>query len=195
MYDVTKGEILIDGKDVRKHDLANLRKKIGYVPQDLFLFSDTIAGNIAFGKRSASRATIEEFSHYAAVYDDIAGLPEGFDTAVGERGVTLSGGQKQRISIARALIKEPDIVILDDCLSAVDTTTEQQILGYLNGKLKDKTSLIITHRIYSSLQFDHIIVLKDGYIFEQGTHESLLEKEGYYAQVFEQQQLEDATKS
>ena len=195
MYDVTKGEILIDGKDVRKHDLANLRKKIGYVPQDLFLFSDTIAGNIAFGKRTATRATIEEFSRYAAVYEDIAGLPEGFDTAVGERGVTLSGGQKQRISIARALIKEPDIVILDDCLSAVDTTTEQQILGYLNGKLKDKTSLIITHRIYSSLQFDHIIVLKDGHIFEEGTHESLLEKEGYYAQVFEQQQLEDASKN
>jgi len=195
MYDVTGGEILLDGKDIREHDLANLRKKIGYVPQDLFLFSDTIAGNVAFGKRTASRATIEEFTRYASVYEDIAGLPEGFDTMVGERGVTLSGGQKQRISIARALIKEPDIVILDDCLSAVDTTTEQQILGYLNGRLKDKTSLIITHRIYSSLQFDLIIVLEDGHILEQGTHETLLAKGGYYAQVFEQQQLEEASKS
>jgi len=194
MYDVTDGQIMIDGKDIRAHDLANLRKKIGYVPQDLFLFSDTIAGNVAFGKRAASRATIEEFTRYASVYEDIVGLPEGFDTMVGERGVTLSGGQKQRISIARALIKEPDIVILDDCLSAVDTTTEQQILGYLNGKLKDKTSLIITHRIYSSLQFDHIIVIEDGHISEQGTHETLLAKSGYYAQVFEQQQLEEASK-
>lgn len=193
MYDVTKGQILVDGKDIRDHDLANLRKKIGYVPQDLFLFSDTIAGNVAFGKRTADRATIEEFTRYASVYEDIVGLPEGFDTMVGERGVTLSGGQKQRISIARALIKEPDIVILDDCLSAVDTTTEQQILGYLNGKLKDKTSLIITHRIYSSLQFDHIIVIEDGHIAEQGTHETLLAKGGYYAQVFEQQQLEEAS--
>ncbi len=193
MYDVTEGQILVDGKDIRDHDLANLRKKIGYVPQDLFLFSDTIAGNVAFGKRTADRATIEEFTRYASVYEDIVGLPEGFDTMVGERGVTLSGGQKQRISIARALIKEPDIVILDDCLSAVDTTTEQQILGYLNGKLKDKTSLIITHRIYSSLQFDHIIVIEDGHIAEQGTHETLLAKGGYYAQVFEQQQLEEAS--
>ena len=195
MYDVSGGKILIDGKEIKEHDLANLRKKIGYVPQDLFLFSDNIAGNIAFGKRSASRETIEEFARYASVYEDIAGLPEGFDTMVGERGVTLSGGQKQRISIARALIKEPDIVILDDCLSAVDTTTEQQILGYLNGRLKDKTSLIITHRIYSSLQFDHIIVLEDGHMVEQGTHETLLEKGGYYAQVFEQQQLEEASKN
>ncbi len=193
MYDVTEGQILIDGRNIRDHDLANLRKKIGYVPQDLFLFSDTIAGNVAFGKRTADRATIEEFTRYASVYEDIVGLPEGFDTMVGERGVTLSGGQKQRISIARALIKEPDIVILDDCLSAVDTTTEQQILGYLNGKLKDKTSLIITHRIYSSLQFDHIIVIEDGHIAEQGTHETLLAKGGYYAQVFEQQQLEEAS--
>ena len=194
MYDVTEGQILIDGKDIRTQDLANLRKKIGYVPQDLFLFSDTIAGNVAFGKRTADRATIEEFTRYASVYEDIIGLPEGFDTMVGERGVTLSGGQKQRISIARGLIKEPDIVILDDCLSAVDTTTEQQILGYLNGKLKDKTSLIITHRIYSSLQFDHIIVIEEGHICEQGTHETLLAKGGYYAQVFEQQQLEEASK-
>lgn len=193
MYDVSDGRILVDGKDIREHDLANLRKRIGYVPQDIFLFSDTIAGNVAFGKREATRSEVEKFTRYAAVYEDIAGLPEGFDTMVGERGVTLSGGQKQRVSIARALIKQPDIVILDDCLSAVDTTTEQQILGYLNGELKDKTSIIITHRIYSSLQFDHIIVLEDGHIQEQGTHEALITQNGYYAQIFEQQQLEEAT--
>jgi len=193
MYDVSDGSIKIDGTDIRQHDLANLRKRIGYVPQDIFLFSDTIAGNVAFGKRDATRSEVEKFTRYAAVYEDIAGLPKGFDTMVGERGVTLSGGQKQRVSIARALIKEPDIVILDDCLSAVDTTTEQQILGYLNGELKDKTSIIITHRIYSSLQFDHIIVLDDGHIQEQGTHEELITQNGYYAQVFEQQQLEEAT--
>lgn len=188
MYDVTSGSIKIDGVDIRKLDLDNLRKRIGYVPQDVFLFSDSIAGNVAFGKRNASRTEVEEFTKYAAVHKDIVELPEGFDTMVGERGVTLSGGQKQRISIARALIKQPDIVILDDCLSAVDTTTEQQILGYLNGELKDKTSIIITHRIYSSLEFDHIIVLDDGHIAEQGTHEELLKNDGYYSSVFEQQE-------
>ncbi|MEO0910671.1 MAG: ATP-binding cassette domain-containing protein, partial [Pseudomonadota bacterium] len=129
MYDVSEGGIMLDDKDIREHDLAKLRRRIGYVPQDIFLFSDTISGNVAFGHREASQEQIEEYTRYAAVYNDIKSLPEGFDTMVGERGVTLSGGQKQRVSIARALIKQPDIVILDDCLSAVDTTTEQQIFG------------------------------------------------------------------
>ncbi len=191
MYDVSQGEIRIDGRDIRQHDLANLRQRIGYVPQDVFLFSDTIAGNVAFGKQEASRAEIERHTQYAAVYEDIMDLPEGFDTMVGERGVTLSGGQKQRISIARALIKSPDIVILDDCLSAVDTNTEQQILGYLNNNLADKTAIIITHRIYTLLQFDQIIVLDNGRIAEAGTHEELVEKKGYYFDLFEQQRLED----
>jgi len=192
MYDVTDGQIRIDGKDIQQHDLANLRERIGYVPQDVFLFSDSVAGNIAFGRSEASREEVENFARYAAVYEDLKGLSEGFDTVVGERGVTLSGGQKQRVSIARALIKRPDIVILDDCLSAVDTNTEKQILGYFNAALSDKTAIIITHRIYALLQFDKIIVMDDGEIIESGTHEELLARKGYYAELYENQTLEEA---
>lgn len=191
MYDVSEGSIQIDGIDLREHDLDNLRQKIGYVPQDVFLFSDTIAGNIAFTKADAGQEEIEKFARYAAVHDDIMNLGEGFQTRVGERGVTLSGGQKQRISIARALIKQPDIVILDDCLSAVDTSTEKQILGYFTEALSDKTAIIITHRIYGLLEFDKIIVLEDGKIAEQGTHEELLALKGYYYELYEKQSLEE----
>jgi len=190
MYDVSSGEILIDGKPIDEIDLANLRKQIGYVPQDVFLFSDTIAGNVAFGNREASQEKIEQYTKYAAVHDDIANLPEGFKTMVGERGVTLSGGQKQRVSIARAFIKNPDIVILDDCLSAVDTNTEQQILGYLNGAISDRTSIIITHRIYGLLDFDKIIVLENGKITEEGTHQQLIDNQGFYAEMYEKQLAE-----
>jgi ATP-binding cassette, subfamily B, multidrug efflux pump len=190
MYDITEGSILIDGQDIKTLPLDLLRQRVGYVPQDVFLFSNSVAGNIAFGRRDeVERAEIEQFAKYAAVYDDIQGLSEGFDTMVGERGVTLSGGQKQRISIARALIKRPNIVLFDDCLSAVDTTTEQTILGYMNDALADKTAIIITHRIYGLLRFDRIIVLDNGEMTEQGTHEELMQNGGYYAEIFEQQQV------
>lgn len=192
MYDVTEGRILVDGKDIREQGLANLRRQIGYVPQDVFLFSDNIHNNIAFGaNHDPSREEVEQFARHAAVYDDIAGLTLGFDTMVGERGVTLSGGQKQRVSIARALIKQPEIVILDDCLSAVDTNTEQQILGYFNEALADKTAIIITHRIYGHLKFDKIIVLEDGGIAEMGTHEELIKNGGYYSEIVERQMTEE----
>lgn len=192
MYDVSTGSIKIDGKDLREHDLANLRRRIGYVPQDIFLFSDTISKNIAFGKANAGPEEIEAFAKYAAVHSDIMNLSEGFQTMVGERGVTLSGGQKQRVSIARALIKKPDIVILDDCLSAVDTNTEKQILDYFSQGLAEKTAIIITHRIYSLLQFDKIIVLEDGEIIEEGTHAELLNLQGYYYNLYEKQHMEEA---
>lgn len=188
MYDVSSGQIKIDGKDIREQGLANLRRRTGYVPQDIFLFSDNIHNNIAFGSNTdPTRDEVQEFAGYAAVRDDIECLTLGFDTMVGERGVTLSGGQKQRVSIARALIKKPDIILLDDCLSAVDTNTEQQILGYFNEALQDKTAIIITHRIYGHLKFDKIIVLEDGGIAEMGTHEELLANGGYYSEIVERQ--------
>jgi ATP-binding cassette subfamily B protein len=152
------------------------------------LFSDTVFGNIAFGKEGLTRAEAEFYANSAAIHEEILGLPNGYDTVVGERGVTLSGGQKQRVSIARAFAKQPDLVLLDDCLSAVDTNTEQRIIGYLSNALAQKTAIIITHRIYGMLEFDKIIVLDRHQIVEEGTHESLLLNGGYYAELFEKQQ-------
>lgn len=189
MYDVSEGRILMDGKDIRQHDLANLRQRVGYVPQDVFLFSDTVLGNIAFGQNGLTFDQAKHYAESAAIHDEIEGLPDGYETVVGERGVTLSGGQKQRISIARAFAKQPDIVLLDDCLSAVDTNTESRIVGYLNTALADKTAVIITHRIYGSLEFDQIIVLDDHQIVETGTHDELIARSGYYAELFERQSV------
>jgi ATP-binding cassette subfamily B multidrug efflux pump len=191
MYDVTSGEVLIDNKNIQSLSLSSLRQNIGYVPQDVFLFSESIAKNIAFGNTSATQEEIEKYAEYASVYEDIMEFPNGFETLVGERGVTLSGGQKQRVSMARALIKQPDILILDDSLSAVDTTTEKRILNYLEKAMSDKTAIIITHRIYNLLDFDKIIVIEDGKIVETGTHNSLLANKGFYYDLYEQQQMEE----
>lgn len=189
MYDATEGSILLDDRNIKDHDLDNVRRKIGYVPQDVFLFSDTVTKNIGFGNREITQEEAEEYAEYASVHKEIMELPDGYDTLMGERGVTLSGGQKQRISIARAFVKDPDIVILDDCLSAVDTDTEQRIMKYLNEALQNRTSIIITHRIHNLLSFDKILVLEDGRIIEMGTHEELIQTGGYYKDMLEQQSI------
>jgi ATP-binding cassette, subfamily B, multidrug efflux pump len=187
MYDPDSGQILIDGKNIHRYDVADLRRQIGYVPQDVFLFSDTIANNIAFGLDQPDQAIIEQAAKDANVYQNIKDFPKGFETMLGERGITLSGGQKQRVSIARAIAKEPKILILDDCLSAVDTKTENAILSALKNIMKDRTSVIISHRVSSAKLADHIIVLDDGKIIERGDHASLMELKGVYAELFEKQ--------
>jgi ATP-binding cassette subfamily B protein len=191
MYDASDGEIKINNSNIKSFDLAALRSKIGYVPQDVFLFSDSIKANLSFASDIKDQKILEKFAAYASIHEEIKALPDGYDTLVGERGVTLSGGQKQRITIARALLKQPEIMILDDCLSAVDVNTEQSILAYLQNELSDKTTVIITHRIYSLLSFDKILVLDDGKISESGTHEELLEMGGFYAEMYNKQQLEE----
>lgn len=192
MYDPQRGRVLLDGCDITTMDLHSLREQISYVPQDVFLFSDTISGNIGFGVDSPQQAAIERAARQASVASEIARFAEGYQTLVGERGVTLSGGQKQRISIARALIKNPSMLVLDDCLSAVDARTENEIIGNLYEYLEGKTAIIITHRIFSLFSFDKIIVLDGGKIVEQGTHESLLLQNGYYAEMYRKQQEQDS---
>lgn len=186
-YDVTQGQISIDGKPITNHDLNNIRSRIGYVPQNVFLFSDSITENINFGNDEADNTSVKQFAEIAALKSDIEGFQNKFDTVIGERGVTLSGGQKQRLSIARALIKKPDIVILDDCLSAVDANTEHKILSHLNDALRDKTAIVITHRISSLFQFDRIYVLEKGELVQHGTHKDLVEIDGYYRQIVSRQ--------
>lgn len=188
MYDPQHGDILYDGISIKNIDLTSLRSQISYVPQDVFLFSDTIENNISFGIKEARDEMIKEAAEKAVIKNEIEQLPQKYKTIVGERGVTLSGGQKQRISIARALMKEHEMVIFDDCLSAVDAKTESQIINNLYGYLKSKTAVIITHRIFSLFNFDKVIVLKDGAIAEMGTHEQLLVKRGLYAEMYDHQQ-------
>lgn len=184
LYDVDEGDIKIDGKGIRTMNLKELRNGIGYVPQDAFLFSDSIKNNIRFGKADASEDEIIEAAKIAAVHQNISGFSKGYDTILGERGITLSGGQKQRVSIARAIIHDPKILLFDDSLSAVDTETEEEILNNLFKISKDKTTIIVSHRISSVKNADKIIILENGQIVQRGTHQELLGQEGYYKELY-----------
>jgi len=190
-FDPPAGTIFIDGIDVRKLRISRLRRLFGYVPQDSFLFGENISYNIAFGQAQADEARIREFAAMSAIDRDVREFPDGYDTIVGERGVMLSGGQKQRVAIARALINEPKIVLLDDCLSAVDTKTEAQILGNLKDAIRDVTTIIVSHRLSAVQLADEIIVLDEGEVKERGTHRGLLKEGGIYAALFARQQIEE----
>lgn len=187
LYDATEGKILIDEIPIQAYDLACLRSQIGYVPQDVFLFSDTIANNIAFGMEEYSQEDIRQAAKDADLLGNIESFPQKFETMVGERGITLSGGQKQRVSIARAIIRKPTILILDDCLSAVDTKTENAILNSLKKIMRHRTTIIISHRVSSAKLADKIIVLEEGKILESGSHEELLQKNSFYKELYEKQ--------
>ncbi|WP_278036159.1 ABC transporter ATP-binding protein [Flavobacterium nitratireducens] len=184
MYDVTEGKIKIDQEEISKLNLFDLRNSIGIVPQDAFLFSDSIKNNIKFGKEDASMEEVMTAAKNAVVHDNIMGFNKQYDTVLGERGITLSGGQKQRVSIARAIIKNPPILLFDDCLSAVDTETEEAILNNLSTICKDKTTIIVSHRVSSAKNADKIIILEDGKIIQQGSHNQLINQEGYYASLY-----------
>jgi ATP-binding cassette, subfamily B, multidrug efflux pump len=194
-YDPTSGEITFNGQSLRTLNLDDIRKLTGYVPQEVFLFSDTVSNNIRFGNDKASQEEVAHFARTACVYNDIAGLPKQFDTIVGERGVMLSGGQKQRISIARALIKDPELVILDDCLSAVDAGTEKEIMDNFSKELRDKTVVFITHRIFAVMDFDEILVLDEGRIAERGSHAALMKQKSIYYELYQLQQAEETVEN
>jgi len=188
MYDVTEGQVLIDGKPIQQVNTASLRQSVGYVPQDVFLFSDTISSNLLFGNNTDNLAPL--LAKQVAINEEIEKFPESYNTMVGERGVMLSGGQKQRISIARALSGNPKMLILDDCLSAVDARTEKIIEHNLLDEMKARTTIVITHRVFSSISFDNIFVLDGGVLIEQGTHEELMQRNGFYSHLYIQQTAE-----
>ena len=190
LYDSSEGLILIDGTPIKETNLYELRNQIGFVPQDPFLFSDTIENNIKFGMEEATKAEIIDAAKNAVVHENIIDFTNGYNTILGERGVTLSGGQKQRVSIARAIVKSPSILIFDDCLSAVDTETEEKILSNLNKFSKNKTTFIISHRVSSAKNADKIIILNKGIIEQEGTHNQLINIDGYYKELYDQQLLE-----
>ncbi|MEM4610692.1 MAG: ATP-binding cassette domain-containing protein, partial [Thermoproteota archaeon] len=188
-YDPASGSILIDGVDIKKFKLSSLRRQIGIVPQDVFLFSGTIRENIAFGKPDASMEEIARAAELAKIRDFIESLPDGYDTFVGERGVTLSGGQRQRITIARAILTDPRILIMDDSLSFVDSKTEQEIQSAINEVMKGRTTFIIAQRLSTIRNADRIMILDDGEIVEFGTHEELMARSGAYRRIYETQFL------
>lgn len=192
MYDTTSGNILIDNEPVTQLNLEGYRSQVGFVPQEVFLFSDTIANNIAFSADVLNMPQVEQAAKDAAVYQNIKELEKGFETLIGERGITLSGGQKQRVSIARALVKHPQILVFDDCLSAVDTRTEEEILHNLGRIMLGKTNIIIAHRISTIKNADKILVMDAGEIIEQGNHEQLIQQKGTYFELYEKQLLEEA---
>lgn len=189
-YDVDKGAIYLNGHDIRDYRLTDLRSLMGYVPQDQFLFATSILDNIRFGNPNFLLSAVEEATKLAQVYQDIVDMPQGFDTVIGEKGVSLSGGQKQRLAMSRAMILDPDILILDDSLSAVDAKTEYAIIDNLKETRKDKTTIITAHRLSAVVHADLILVLQNGQIIERGTHEDLLALDGWYAQTYQSQQLE-----
>ena len=191
IYDAPEGAVLIDGRPIREFPLAVLRKNIGFVPQETFLFSDTIRENIAFGAEHATDADVRRAAEAANIADEIESFPDGYNTLVGERGLTLSGGQKQRTAIARALIRSPRILVLDDALASVDIQTEDRILNHLREIMQGRTTIFISHRVSTVRNADRIAVLHDGQIVEYGTHEELIERNGYYTELYNKQLLEE----